>query len=364
MNGPFLANFVRKGPLPSSTAVSRASCSSRRRAPADRFEYEDRDLAVDLALVVGIVRKRVHRPVPPESLLVSEHFARSVLVGHRAVLEFDDRLGEQARVPLRVGWLGAIGRDSRVAALVLDAHHRCLADLAGLGASVGHQYQGPVLHRDAVGRAGAHDLLDMLAHELQRARFVVASHRLALTAATRPCRRPCGWSGRLVSTLPVKVLRMPGSTATVSAGRPVTVSSARAHHRSLIWSASALPLSVSSTMLARLSDGAVVRRMWPETSSLRVMSVTLGGSQPRASLSWAWIIGPVLASSSRSASCPVCRPSGARRAAALARWRKLRRRMAWLMASACLKSTVSPRRTSYAHKVMRITNCASSRGSR
>ena len=76
--------------------------------------------------------------------------------------------------------------------------------------------------------------------------------------------------------------------------------------------------------------------------SFWVMSVTLGGSQPSASLSWAWIIGPVRASSSRSASCPGCRPSGVSSAAALARWRRLKRRMAWLRASACSKSTGSP----------------------
>ena len=44
--------------------------------------------------------------------------------------------------------------------------------------------------------------------------------------------------------------------------------------------------------------------MRPEASSLLAMSVTLGGSEPSASLSCAWIIGPVRASSSRSTSCP------------------------------------------------------------
>jgi hypothetical protein len=38
-------------------------------------------------------------------------------------------------------------------------------------------------------------------------------------------------------------------------------------------------------MLARLSEGTGLRRMWPEASSLRVISVTLGGSTPSASLS-------------------------------------------------------------------------------
>ena len=73
----------------------------------------------------------------------------------------------------------------------------------------------------------------------------------------------------LVSTLSVKVLRMPGSAATVSAGRPVTVSAARAHHSCLTWSDSVLPLSVSSTMLARLSEGAGLRWMWPERGQQR-----------------------------------------------------------------------------------------------
>jgi hypothetical protein len=41
-------------------------------------------LAVDLALVVCIVRERLHRPVPPDRLLVPEHLARSVLASCEA----------------------------------------------------------------------------------------------------------------------------------------------------------------------------------------------------------------------------------------------------------------------------------------
>jgi hypothetical protein len=63
----------------------------------------------------------------------------------------------------------------------------------------------------------------------------------------------------LVSTLLLRVLRTPGSSATVPSGR--------AHQSCLIWETSAWPLSVSWTILARLSVGAGSRRMWPEASS-------------------------------------------------------------------------------------------------
>jgi len=71
---------------------------------------------------------------------------------------------------------------------VLDTHHRRLANLAGLGATVGHQHGGQVTDRDAVGRAGAHDLLDVLADPPQRTRFVITSQRHALINVPGPSR--------------------------------------------------------------------------------------------------------------------------------------------------------------------------------
>jgi hypothetical protein len=126
-------------------------------AAADWSEHEDRDLAVGLELVVGMVREHVHSPAPPDGLLVPEHLARPVFLVQSAVVRLDDRLGDQAGVPLQVGWLATVGRDNHVAPVVAQDSRSCPQPQSrtpgsgniGESPAKGHQVNGDLRCRSA-----------------------------------------------------------------------------------------------------------------------------------------------------------------------------------------------------------------------
>src|SRR5262249_14057478 len=91
------------------------------------------------------------------------------------VLELDERVGAEVVVPARVGGGSALRRDRGIAAVMLDPHHRCLADLAAARAAVGdddHRQAG-VPQRRALRPAGSLIQLDLVTDPGPRARPVL-----------------------------------------------------------------------------------------------------------------------------------------------------------------------------------------------
>jgi len=127
-----------------------------RRSLALRLQHEDRDRARGLLLVFGVGRVRGHRAVPPLRAFVAGHLAGDHFFRDRAVLEHDLRMGDDVVVPLRVGGRAALGRHHGVTAVVLHAHDRCLAHLAGFDTPVSDDHDRhirPGQHR-CLGPAG------------------------------------------------------------------------------------------------------------------------------------------------------------------------------------------------------------------
>src|SRR5664280_2615258 len=106
------------------------------------FEHEHRDLPVRPRLVLRVVGPRLDRALPPHGLLVARDLARRVVAFDRAILQLDVRVLLEVEVPDGILLGAAERRDHRVDALVLDAHERRLAELAGLRANRGQYDHG------------------------------------------------------------------------------------------------------------------------------------------------------------------------------------------------------------------------------
>ena len=104
-----------------------------------RLEHEDRDHPLGLRLVVGVVRPGGDGALPPLGPLVAGDLAGDHVLVDRPVTQFDVRVGDEVVVPDRVLRRPAERRDDGVATIVLDAHQRRLAQLAGLGAAARQQ---------------------------------------------------------------------------------------------------------------------------------------------------------------------------------------------------------------------------------
>src|SRR5690242_11180927 len=86
---PIFPRFAQSGP-PSRTALSDRPPGPLSGVRAS--EHEDRDHPVRLLLILGIVRVRLHGPLPPEFALVARGLVRDVVVLLGPVLELDVRL--------------------------------------------------------------------------------------------------------------------------------------------------------------------------------------------------------------------------------------------------------------------------------
>src|SRR3954466_2439293 len=120
------SSFARGAPDPPGTRGNAPGSS------ASALQQEDGDLAVGLLLVLGVRRGLRDAPLPPLLALLALGQAGAVLVRLGAVLEIDDRVGQEVVVPGRVGRGAALGGDGGVHAVVLHAHDRVLAQLARL----------------------------------------------------------------------------------------------------------------------------------------------------------------------------------------------------------------------------------------
>ena len=166
-----LAQFSGHRSMVPSGVSCQISCSPGEWS-ADRGEHEHRDLPVGLLLVLGVVGPGRDRALPPRGLLVAEDLARLVVLGDRAVLQLDARVRLDVVVPDRMLRRAAQRCDHRVLAVVLHPHQRGLADLAALGADGGQQDDGLALQLGALGAAGLHVLLGVVAGPVGRAGFV------------------------------------------------------------------------------------------------------------------------------------------------------------------------------------------------
>jgi glyoxylase-like metal-dependent hydrolase (beta-lactamase superfamily II) len=144
------------------------------------LQDEDRNEPVGPLLVFGVRRVGSDRALPPGSAFLAADLAGGRLPLVRAVLDLNVRVGEEVVVPQRVLRRAALGRDSEVGTLVLDAHQRGLADLAGLGAAVrdDDDRHARVPQRRPLGAAAALVFFHLSPDPFGRARFVftVNSH--------------------------------------------------------------------------------------------------------------------------------------------------------------------------------------------
>ena len=125
-----------------SAARAAPAWHCRRSARVGAFEDEDRDLARGLPLVLGVGRVRGDRALPPLRALVSRGLPRDHLLLVRAVLQFDARIRAEVVVPARMGRRTPLGCHRGIAAVVLDPHHRRLAQLAAARPAVGDDHDG------------------------------------------------------------------------------------------------------------------------------------------------------------------------------------------------------------------------------
>src|ERR1700761_4900233 len=106
------------------------------------LEYEDRDLAVGLGLILVVVGPHRDGPLPPLRALVAAQLAGGEVALGGRVLDLHERMVDEVAIPGRVLRGTALGGDGGVLAVVLDAHHRVLAQLAGAGPHRGdHDYR-------------------------------------------------------------------------------------------------------------------------------------------------------------------------------------------------------------------------------
>src|SRR5262249_11606665 len=146
---------------------------------AGGLEDEHRDLARGPLLVLGVGRVRSDRALPPLGALVPGYLPGHHVLLARAVLHLHARVRAEVVVPERVGRGTALRRDRGVPAVVLDPHHRGLAQLAAARPAVGddHHGQAGVAQRGGLRPARALVLLDLLADPGPRARLVLTLDR-------------------------------------------------------------------------------------------------------------------------------------------------------------------------------------------
>src|SRR5215475_2315794 len=144
-------------------------------APVDWLEDEHRDLAGGLLLVFGVRRVCGDRALPPLGPLVPRQLPGDHVPLAGAVLQLHGRRRAQVVIPAWVGGGSALGRDSGITAVMLDAHHRCLAELAGVRPAIGddHYRQAGVAQRRAVCPSRALVELDLITYPGSRARLVL-----------------------------------------------------------------------------------------------------------------------------------------------------------------------------------------------
>src|SRR5262249_55405636 len=166
--------------------------ASRGSASIRGFEDEHGNLAGGPLLVFGVRRVGSYRAPPPLGPFLPRDLpgdpvppARGLPVDHvlpaGAVLEFDERVGAEVVVPARVGGGSALRRDRGITAVMLDPHHRCLAELAAARAAVGddHHRQPGVPQRCALRAPRALVKLDLVTDPGPRAWPVLTFNRHA-----------------------------------------------------------------------------------------------------------------------------------------------------------------------------------------
>src|SRR5215469_13905673 len=120
-----------------------------------RSEHEDGQDPGRLLLVRRVVGKSRDGPVPPGVAFGAMYLPGRVVLLDRAILQLDPRVRGQVVVPDRMLGRSALARYDPVLTVVLNAHHRVLAQLPRLGAHRGKDDHRFALHRVSLGTAGA-----------------------------------------------------------------------------------------------------------------------------------------------------------------------------------------------------------------
>src|SRR5690348_3180556 len=155
--------------------------ASRGSASIRGFEDEYGNLAGGPLLVFGVRRVGGHRALPPPGPFLPGDLPGDHVLPAGAVLELDERVGAEVVVPARVGGCSALRRDRGVTAVMLDPHHRCLAELAAARPAVGddHHRQAGVPQRGALRTPRTFIKLDLVTDPGPRAWPVLTFNRHA-----------------------------------------------------------------------------------------------------------------------------------------------------------------------------------------
>src|SRR5215831_6134965 len=155
--------------------------ASRGSASIRGFEDEHGNLAGGPLLVFGVRRVGSYRALPPLGPFLPGDLPGDHVLPAGAVLEFDERVGAEVVVPARVGGGSALRRDRGITAVMLDPHHRCLAELAAARPAVGddHHRQPGVPQRCALRAPRALVKLDLVTDPGPRAWPVLTFNRHA-----------------------------------------------------------------------------------------------------------------------------------------------------------------------------------------
>src|SRR5215470_5468480 len=167
---------ARRSPrVPANPAGPRITAARRGSAPVRGFEDEHRDLAGGLLLIFGVGRVGGDRALPPLGPLVPRDLAGDHVPLAGTVLQLHERIRAEVVVPARMGGGPALRRDRGVTAVVLDPHHRGLAELAAARPAVGddHYRQAGVPQGGALRPARPLIQLDLLPDPGPRARLVL-----------------------------------------------------------------------------------------------------------------------------------------------------------------------------------------------